>query len=482
MELIKIPLYYTLKKSKKSRYNSWTYIEHIIKVHNHLPLSDKSNFCKFCGCIYKQNKDSELFSIRPNSYSYIPEIEPGDIIKILKHKNNQMKITQCPSKDKFFSSVREKIIKKIRLYLFNNGIQLNLIYPIIYYFDYIRLKCNFTSEIKLEKVAIVAIMYALKFHANAHIFTDIKDLMKNFKANNFYSLPKIQSFEIYCIKNIFHYDMDQPHLFEIISIFLTNGTMFCFDKNRDNKINLKLYDKMLSTAKQIMEDCVDYLSYDQFKLSCAIIGCIRKEYDLEEWPKILEEIYQIKKTDFISEISYVKSFLKRQQINLNIHLNKNKNLLRVSVGTRAVKSSTGLNVKGKKNLSMSVEATRDNTASKKKKNNITNYFSKSKKSNSTEKKRYDERLFEYTRNLTCRKKKNSALGSLLNYSLEQQAKEFEDFKKKILQKNFMSTVNKNRKHFFKEKEISLYKSNGFFKTTNIKTISKIAKKGKAQKC
>lgn len=459
MDKLKLPIYFTLKRSKHSRYNSWSSLHHMTKDHRHLALSDKSKFCKFCGCIFKENKQEyiETFSIRPTYMSYIPEIEPNDIYLQIRHNITNIKLSQVVTKDKYFPAIREKIIKKIRLFLFNSGYQLSLISSVVFYLDYICNKCSFTSENKVEKSAIAAIMLALKYNDNEVNYSSVKDIIKNFKTNNFFLSAQIANFEVFCLKNIFHYELNNSQmLIPIINMFLENGILFTFDRNENRKVNLKLYDKVLSLGKQIMEQSIDYLNFDPIYLCCAIIAHYRQNYDYEEWPKIFEEVYGISLSDFKRESIFVNKFVKTNILHLNMNVLKKKQMVYQPAMTSRKKGG------GQKNMSMSVEVTRDNSGSVRR----SVYSSMIKQKNtSTEKKKNINLTLNFSLKKTI--KKNKVFSSFLNKSLEHYPKEFEEFKKKLFVKNCMTSTNKNQK---------TKRESGFYKTINIHPIKKFVKK------
>ena len=346
---------FTVKKSKTSKlsknYNSDS------TTHNknskkclHLEENNNSNFCPHCGCIYINKSSKPITSIKSSLLNYPIENSPTETLKMLKLTAMTQEGISLKEINHFNSETmlekRKTIITKLkaccRKYNFN---QYTLQHS-VFIMDLLTVKFSSLPISKYEKIAITALILSVKFFELEYKFLSIKQVQAYFDNASMYSLNQIRQSEISLLHKL-NYNLNQISFMTVANFLYTHGIIFTFDKCNNNNI-IFVISQIVNT---ILYNSVSYLQYNQFHIGCGVIASARVLCKLQKWPKLLEEVYNIKETDFSKEFEFVYHSYTLKKLSLNIGRNAKRN--------RSINRKNFVLSQPKKVLSQSLEMTRD---------------------------------------------------------------------------------------------------------------------------
>jgi hypothetical protein len=382
------PISFTVKKTKTSKLTRKPKIKttagSFLHFHPNLSHTTKSLFCQGCACLHFFNpcSFSTITSSKPLYLNYPIEIPPLDFFIPFKIKNNIHKPPNSfqPS----LLSNRTRIIKKYKHTSSKLKLSQQTIYNALYILDQlIFTQQNFTDNNKLDKFGLNALILSIKFNELEYNYESLKTIQSAYEGINnncILSLTQIKKLEVIVLKLI-NYNLNSISFITIVSYFILNGILFCFDNkdgsncnnnssnnlhsnlNSNNNISLSIKNKQslsLLTRKIalfIIENNIHYMEYNQFYLACAVIAYARNTLHFEKWPIIaFEYIYNVKESDFEKEYNFVNNVLTdskqlaQTQTLSNLHElilykvitpNKGRNIKRTKVNTH--KNINGIN-------------------------------------------------------------------------------------------------------------------------------------------
>lgn len=350
---------FTVKKSKTSKlYSNYrsnslhkkTKCLHLFKIFS------KDKFCANCACIHythtysPSSKKTIITSIKPTNLNYDIEIDPVEELETMKiiatnqDKLSQKELSQVNSE--LMLDKRKKIISKITKACKKYNFSQITFQLTIYLMDLISGKFHPLPFHKYEKIALCVFLIVIKFTDIEYKFRDIKQILSCFDNSSIYSVTQIKHCEISSLQKLKY---NPNHItFALVSNFLyLHGITFSFDKSNGDSVGY-LISRLI---KSIQFNSISYLQYNQFNLGCAVIATSRVISKLQKWPKVFEEVYHIKESDFAKEYEFVyHSYISKNKSTINI----GRNSKRARVERKNIVLS-----QPKKMMSQSMDMTRD---------------------------------------------------------------------------------------------------------------------------
>ena len=205
---------------------------------------------------------------------------------------------------------RRKLFKKIREYFISNLIEYKIYYKTILLFDIITIE---NEKIKLldsiEEIAIGALILSIKFNYDENKMFSMKKLLK-FYGENVFTLNKIFDIERKALK-IINYFLNYSTPMCFLEFFLLNGIIYNIDELNQSDYH-RIYTKIENVLEKLMEESNNYLKYNFFYLTCAVVSYTRQIFHLERWPLSLKKVFSV---DFsIFEKEYNTFFALREKL------------------------------------------------------------------------------------------------------------------------------------------------------------------------
>ena len=293
--------------------------------HSHL-LSPSSPFCSSCGSLYYLPESSSLVtsSIKPPNLYYTPEVPPYEFLSQMRTSIEEQEIPYVPtSYDTNIDGIRKKIITRMRNYTQKFKMSITTLYLAVYIMDMIILKDKVISQHKIEQIAIGAEIISMKYLDLYMNIAGIKQFQLSFEGASFYSCEQIRKFEISCIKKV-SYKLNYVTFLNVIQFFLMNGIILSTDILNNSKPNMSIYFLIYQISDMIIENGIDYIQYDPFLLSCAILSLSRQVSKFDKWPNVFVQLYHISEEEFENEFSFVNEiYIKKTQMKVKIKITRN---------------------------------------------------------------------------------------------------------------------------------------------------------------
>lgn len=153
----------------------------------------------------------------------------------------------------------------------------------------------------MEEIALGALIISIKFNYIENKMFSMKKFLQ-FYGEQVYSLSEIMDIERKALQTINYFlNFTTPMCF--LEFFLINGIIYNTDGlNKDNYA--KIYIETENILKNIMEESNNYLKFNFFYLTCAVVAYCREIFNLEKWPKTLEKVFSVNYYYFQNEYTF----------------------------------------------------------------------------------------------------------------------------------------------------------------------------------
>ena len=153
----------------------------------------------------------------------------------------------------------------------------------------------------MEEIALGALIISIKFNYIENKMFSMKKFLQ-FYGEQVYSLSEIIDIERKALQTINYFlNFTTPMCF--LEFFLINGIIYNTDGlNKDNYA--KIYIETENILKNIMEESNNYLKFNFFYLTCAVVAYCREIFNLEKWPKTLEKVFSVNYYYFQNEYTF----------------------------------------------------------------------------------------------------------------------------------------------------------------------------------
>ena len=289
----KLNLYISLKhfdinSNKRTANNSY----------NNINLSYSLNLNKTINNFNNSNCNNKTFyTIKPTHYMLPKDVNIKEIFRSLLRKTNESQNSSI-SLYSTENKIRRYVLEKVKIFLFKNNISLEIFYRTIFLYDLLQARNNiykyFSSPNINEKLALISLILTMKFNYEETKMVHLKKFEKifdEFWQTEIFSTNSICQMEILALKLI-DYDLNFTTPFCFLELMLVSGIIINTD-NVNNEMNLNIYKLVNDTMKNIVENSNEYFKYNYFYLACSVISFIREEFNLNKWPKNLENTFNI---------------------------------------------------------------------------------------------------------------------------------------------------------------------------------------------
>ena len=264
---------------------------------NNINLSSSLNLNKFLKTHNNNCNNKTFYTIKPSPYILPKDLNIKEIFYSLLKKANKLqnnKISIYSTENK----IRRYVLEKLKIFLFKNNISFNIFYRTIFLYDLMQMKNNmykyFASPNIHEKLALIALILTMKFNYEETKMVHLKKFEKifdDFWQTETFSTNSICQMEILALKLI-DYDLNFTTPFCFLELMLVSGIIINTD-NLNNELNLNIYKLVNDTMKNIIENSNEYFKYNYFYLACSVVSFIREKFNLNKWPKNLENAFSV---------------------------------------------------------------------------------------------------------------------------------------------------------------------------------------------
>ena len=196
------------------------------------------------------------------------------------------------------NKTRKYVLEKLKIFLLKNNISSKIFYRTIFLFDLIQMKNNiykyFNTPNINEKIALISLILIMKFNymeTKMIHFKKFEKIFNEFFQTEIFSINLICQMEILALKLI-NYDLNFTTPFCFIELMLSSGIIINND-NLNNEINLNMYKLINDTLGNIVENSNEYFKYNYFYIACSVISFAREKFNLNKWPKNIENAFNI---------------------------------------------------------------------------------------------------------------------------------------------------------------------------------------------
>ena len=181
----------------------------------------------------------------------------------------------------------------------------------------------------MEEIALGAMIISIKFNYIENKMFSMKKFLQ-FYGEQVYSLSEIIDIERKALQTINYFlNFTTPMCF--LEFFLINGIIYNTDGlNKENYA--KIYIETENVLKNIMEESNNYLKFNFFYLTCAVVAYCREIFNLEKWPKTLEKVFSVNYYYFKNEYIFffgkiINASIGRTYDNKTFNCNGNQDLI-----------------------------------------------------------------------------------------------------------------------------------------------------------
>lgn len=259
-------------------------------------------FCKNCGIIiHKKSSKTFLFSVKPSSYNWKTETDPGILYEAYAYTDFQPILPNSPYNEKRKSAI-DFLEKYNNLYKILNDDNEDIFYLAMTYMD-IAFKALGEKKIKkkdFELYIINSLLLAAKFYVR-----NIKDFPSYevfLQENHIYDVDgmDLKVNEVELLK-LLKYKLDHHSAYDVLKFYMYNGFIYEREVDRGNPDNIctMMYNYANSILKLIMYSDIA-LNYDPEQIAFSVLLLTRKKFRLDDkyFTKVLKNIYNIKICDY----------------------------------------------------------------------------------------------------------------------------------------------------------------------------------------
>ena len=200
------------------------------------------------------------------------------------------------------NNTRKSILKSIYDFFIFFNIDHKIFFKTILLYDIISIENEKKKLLSsIEEIALGAMIISIKFNYIENKMFSMKKFLQ-FYGEQVYSLSEIIDIERKALQAINYFlNFTTPMCF--LEFFLINGIIYNTDGlNKDNYA--KIYIETENILKNIMEESNNYLKFNFFYLTCAVVAYCREIFNLEKWPKTLEKVFSVNYYYFKNEYTF----------------------------------------------------------------------------------------------------------------------------------------------------------------------------------
>ena len=200
------------------------------------------------------------------------------------------------------NNTRKSILKSIYDFFIFFNIDHKIFFKTILLYDIISIENEKKKLLSsMEEIALGAMIISIKFNYIENKMFSMKKFLQ-FYGEQVYSLSEIIDIERKALQTINYFlNFTTPMCF--LEFFLINGIIYNTDGlNKDNYA--KIYIETENILKNIMEESNNYLKFNFFYLTCAVVAYCREIFNLEKWPKTLEKVFSVNYYYFKNEYTF----------------------------------------------------------------------------------------------------------------------------------------------------------------------------------
>ena len=200
------------------------------------------------------------------------------------------------------NNTRKSILKSIYDFFIFFNIDHKIFFKTILLYDIISIENEKKKLLSsMEEIALGAMIISIKFNYIENKMFSMKKFLQ-FYGEQVYSLSEIIDIERKALQTINYFlNFTTPMCF--LEFFLINGIIYNTDGlNKDNYS--KIYIETENILKNIMEESNNYLKFNFFYLTCALVAYCREIFNLEKWPKTLEKVFSVNYYYFKNEYTF----------------------------------------------------------------------------------------------------------------------------------------------------------------------------------
>ena len=200
------------------------------------------------------------------------------------------------------NNTRKSILKSIYDFFIFFNIDHKIFFKTILLYDIISIENEKRKLLtSMEEIALGAMIISIKFNYIENKMFSMKKFLQ-FYGEQVYSLSEIIDIERKALQTINYFlNFTTPMCF--LEFFLINGIIYNTDGlNKDNYA--KIYIETENILKNIMEESNNYLKFNFFYLTCAVVAYCREIFNLEKWPKTLEKVFSVNYYYFKNEYTF----------------------------------------------------------------------------------------------------------------------------------------------------------------------------------